>query len=106
MTVRAMATGISATIPALAVEVFGEDHETVFQGEVFRVERHTFVPLRVLPRHPPGRSSERMIRPAANALRCRLLPFRAMFLLEIGLVVLSIAAFALFDLYARACDKI
>jgi hypothetical protein len=29
-----------------------------------------------------------------------------MLVLEVSLVVLSIVAFALFDLYARACDKI
>ncbi len=29
-----------------------------------------------------------------------------MFLLEITVIVLSIVAFVLFDLYARACDRI
>jgi len=29
-----------------------------------------------------------------------------MVILEVSLVVLSVVAFALFDLYARACDKI
>jgi hypothetical protein len=29
-----------------------------------------------------------------------------MLLLEISLIVLTIAAFAVFDLYARACDRI
>jgi hypothetical protein len=29
-----------------------------------------------------------------------------MIVLEVSLVALSIVAFALFDLYARACDKI
>jgi hypothetical protein len=29
-----------------------------------------------------------------------------MFVLEISLIVLSVVAFALFDVYARACDEI
>jgi hypothetical protein len=29
-----------------------------------------------------------------------------MFVLEISVVALSVAAFVLFDLYARACDRI
>jgi hypothetical protein len=47
-----------------------------------------------------------MIFSTAHAAAPRLLPLRAMLVLEVSLIVLSIVAFALFDLYARACDKI
>jgi hypothetical protein len=50
--------------------------------------------------------SERMVHPAANGAEPALIAYPVMILLEVSLVVLSIVAFALFDLYARACDKI